>query len=148
MAAQRQEPRSVPLCLPDMHHLVDEMALKAERGGGKIVAIVGRLWVEVEMPARRHRHPAWLEGYEFAAPDLHRAVVDRIAEDAARQRHLARGQRARAADRAGRRRAAQRASPAARSGAAKLCVVPSAKRSVTITLAPGFQSGAGCIAMT
>ena len=56
--------------------------------------------VEVQVAHRGHRYAARMEGKEFAPPDRHLRVVDRLAEHAAGQRDFAFRQRADAADRA------------------------------------------------
>lgn len=52
---KRQIETSIALRLPYMRHLVQEKSLQGSFGIGKIVAIVRRFRVEVDMPAWGHR---------------------------------------------------------------------------------------------
>jgi len=50
-----------------MCHLVDEMSLEVERGAGEIISVILAFGVEMQVPARGHRHLAGLEGKPLAA---------------------------------------------------------------------------------
>jgi acyl carrier protein len=50
--------------------------------------------MEVDMAARRHDDPAWLERPPFAAHQPHGAVIDAVAEHGTRHLYLAAGERA------------------------------------------------------
>jgi hypothetical protein len=67
--------------------------------------------------------------------------------DGERERHLARRQRSLAADRAG-GRGAQRSSPAARTGASIVTLLPSERISVTFAVLPALRPASGSNAIT
>lgn len=102
-ADQWQIPPAMVLRLPDVGHLVNEVALEIERSGGEIIAVIGRLRVEVQVPPWRHGDGAWLEGKPAFTPDGHLGAVDRLAEHRMHQRNFTRRQWPFAACRAGRR---------------------------------------------
>lgn len=105
MTAQDQVPAPAGLGLPDVGHLVDEMPLQLQIGSGEIVAVVFGRRVKVQMPHRRHGHPARLQREPAAAANADAGAVNRCAKNRLDQRHFAAGQRPFTADRAGMTRA-------------------------------------------
>ena len=66
------------------------MSLEVERGAGEIISVILAFGVEMQVPARGHRHLAGLEGKPLAAAYHDLCVVNRIAKDAAGKGNLAR----------------------------------------------------------
>lgn len=100
-AVQHQPPIALRLGLPDMGHLMDEMRLFGQRSLRKIITVVVTSRVKMDMSARGHGYPPRLERKPFAPPDRDLRIVDSATEDAAGKCHLAAGQRALTASRAG-----------------------------------------------
>ena len=65
--AQDQIPVATGLCLPNVRELVDQEALPKEFFARKIVAVGAAVGVEVDVPARGHRHFARLERKPLSA---------------------------------------------------------------------------------
>ena len=80
VAAQHQIPAAERLRLPHVDHFVDEMGLALERSGGEIVAIMGRVWVEVghgaEMDFFYSVRPQPYEAPTFALQDPRRPASE------------------------------------------------------------------------
>src|SRR5690606_25196799 len=135
-------------------HLVDEQALPVHRHGREIVAIRIAKRMKMQVPARRHRDPARLQGKELAAADRDFRVLDGAAENAAGESDLSLGQPALAADGAGERLVwapalyRQRSSPAARTSAGKLTWSPPTNVTVTSVVLPAVRVSARSKAMT
>lgn len=89
---ERQIPPAVALGLPDVGHLVDEVALHVERGSGEIIAVIGGIRMEVEVPARCHGNRAGLKREPFSPPDTDLRGVDGIAKHRADKCTFARRQ--------------------------------------------------------
>ena len=106
VAIEDQVPLPAGLGLPDMGHFMDEMALQRERRGSENHHSNG---VRRGGSGDAHAAPSSPcgagNGHEPPPPDRYPRIVDCIAEHALGKRHFARRQLARAADRAGGRRA-------------------------------------------
>lgn len=156
MAVEHQIPPTARLCLPHMRQFVDQMPLTQDADIGKVITIRRAIRVKMEVPLRSHRYVTGLKQKPFAALYLHRAIIDRIAKDPARNLDFARRERPLTPDRArwhgwakrGSNQAlVQRSSPAARISASNLWVRAPTILNVPLTLPPGFRSADGSITM-
>lgn len=89
MPHQHQIPAPPRLSLPNVGHFVNEMSLQMLVFRREVIAIAGRLGVEMQMSHRRHGHPPRLQGEPLAAADSHRAAINRAAKDRSCQLDLA-----------------------------------------------------------
>lgn len=148
-----------------MDHFVDEMGLAFNIGFGEIVAVMLGARMKVEVAHRSHRHAPRLQGKELAASDRHASIVDCSAEHRTGKSNLTLREGPCAADgavgageesrpiRCRFRKVSvggvfQRSSPAARTGASTVVVVPSDRVKVTLAVPPAISVSAGSNAIT
>ena len=102
-AVGNQIPITPLLGLPNVYQFVDQQTLTDQSFARKIIAIVIRAWVEMQMPARCHGDAARLKGKPLSPSYRDQGIVDRISEDCPGQSDLAFGQAALPSHRALRR---------------------------------------------